>query len=579
MDITYKKINNANLFRDFEDENLLNMETCQNYVPLYNNFFTLNENNYNSINLNSENNLHSLIKKVTENIFLGKIQDENNNIVEKQVFFKLCPLLDPFKYLAGKYDICNNNLLNLPKLNSDDCHFKVNDINNASYVDSFFTYLTSQLYNRMNFYHGVDFYGSYLGCKQNLHIDIGDDIDMLIDSDFFHNNTNKLYTFINSDHEDLFNEDTRSNKKRLNIDETTDPNSTGENIILNLDDIESLHPKKSLDNIESFDSMNTESGIEIFDISSTDLENVKISGISDSKTHNRTNSTNSDYSSRSSNTQDSEDRGDSEDSEDSENEEYSDESSDVESVMVSLNRFPIQIIALENCHNTLDHLFIKDKLSQEQLGSVVIQILMMLITYQKLFNLTHNDLHTNNIMYVETEKTYLYYKVNNKHYKVKTFGKIYKIIDFGRAIYQYKNKVICSDSFHKDGDATTQYNCEPYYNKDKPRLEPNYSFDLCRLGCSIYDFITEKYETLEDIHWPIHKLIMRWCDDDDGRSILYKNDGEERYPDFKLYKMIARKVHNHVPINELNHKFFNRYIVPKKEIKKGSKIWNIDILE
>ena len=29
---------------------------------------------------------------------------------------------------------------------------------------------------------------------------------------------------------------------------------------------------------------------------------------------------------------------------------------------------------------------------------------MMLITYQKLFNLTHNDLHTNNIMYIETDK-------------------------------------------------------------------------------------------------------------------------------------------------------------------------------
>ena len=117
-----------------------------------------------------------------------------------------------------------------------------------------------------------------------------------------------------------------------------------------------------------------------------------------------------------------------------------------------------------------------------------------------------------------------------------------------------------------------------YYNPDKPRLEPNFSFDLCRLGCSIYDFITEKYETLDDIHWPIHKIIMKWCNDDDGRDILYKNNGEERYPDFKLYKMIARKVHNHVPINELKNKYFDKFVVPKKEIKKGSKIWNIDTI-
>ena len=204
---------------------------------------------------------------------------------------------------------------------------------------------------------------------------------------------------------------------------------------------------------------------------------------------------------------------------------------------------------------------------------------MMLITYQKLFNLTHNDLHTNNIMYIKTEKRFLYYKINNKYYKIKTFGKIFKIIDFGRAIYEYKNNRICSDSFHIDGDASSQYNCEPYYNKDKPPIEPNYSFDLCRLGCSIYDFITEKYETLEEIRSPIYKIIMNWCDDDSGRSILYKTNGEERYPDFKLYKMIARKVNNHVPSDEINNKYFNRFIVSKKEIKKGSKICNIDLLE
>ena len=70
-----------------------------------------------------------------------------------------------------------------------------------------------------------------------------------------------------------------------------------------------------------------------------------------------------------------------------------------------------------------------------------------------------------------------------------------------------------------------------------------------------------------------------WCNDDDNRDILYKNNGEERYPDFKLYKMISRKVHNHKPINELQNSYFDKFIVPKKAIKKGSFIWNIDELE
>ena len=48
-------------------------------------------------------------------------------------------------------------------------------------------------------------------------------------------------------------------------------------------------------------------------------------------------------------------------------------------------------------------------------------------------------------------------------------------------------KVCCSDSFHRKGDAATQYNCEPYYNDNKPYIQPNPSFDLCRLSCSLFD--------------------------------------------------------------------------------------------
>ena len=72
----------------------------------------------------------------------------------------------------------------------------------------------------------------------------------------------------------------------------------------------------------------------------------------------------------------------------------------------------------------------------------------------------------------------LYYKIEHKLYKVPTYGKIYKIIDFGRAIYIYDNQIFCSDAFNRGEDADTQYNCEPFFNDAKPRIEPNYSFDL-----------------------------------------------------------------------------------------------------
>ena len=554
MDITYKKTNNSQLFENLEKPELLNMKNCQNYVPLYNNFFKLNSNNYNNINLNNQNGLNAITKKISENRFKGSIKNPDDNIVEKDVFFKLSPLLDPFKYLAGKYDLCE---FKLPKFEEKNEYPKIDDPNNSAYVDSFFTYLTSQLLNHKDFIHGLDFYGSYIGIKNEYHIDIGEDIDMLANSDFFHNNK-ELYKFINSDHEEIFNDQSRSNKKPILFGDNVEDIS-----ILKLEDIEDIDTK-----VTNGDTDN------ILDISDKSLlyEN---NNIKDSKS---TRSSDSNVSSRSSNTQNSNDESDDEDNSE-DGSESSSGSSEPDAVMVSVKEFPIQIISLECCENTFDDLLAKDQLSDEELTCIIIQILMMLITYQKLFSLTHNDLHTNNIMYVKTEKRYLYYKYNDKHYKVPTFGKIFKIIDFGRAIYKYRGSLICSDSFHPDGDAATQYNCEPYYNSNKSIVEPNMSFDLCRLGCSIYDFIIDEYESHKDKMIPIHKIITDWCLDDEGKNMLYKNNDEERYPDFKLYKMIARKVHNHVPSKVINNKLFNKYIVPKKEIKKGSKIMNIDTLD
>lgn len=64
----------------------------------------------------------------------------------------------------------------------------------------------------------------------------------------------------------------------------------------------------------------------------------------------------------------------------------------------------------------------------------------------------------------------------------------------------------------------------------------------------------------------LKKTITRWCTDDNNKNILYKKSGEERYPNFKLYKMIARNVHNHTPEKQLEYSFFNQYICNEKNI-------------
>ena len=179
-----------------------------------------------------------------------------------------------------------------------------------------------------------------------------------------------------------------------------------------------------------------------------------------------------------------------------------------------------------------------------------------------MFDLTHNDLHTNNVMFIETSEEFLYYKVYNKYYKIPTYGRIYKIIDFGRSIYKYNDERLCSDSFSSNGTAYGQYNCEPFYNQNKHKIEPNPSFDLCRLACSIFDFIVDDYKEVNIYrNIPVYNMIIQWLYDDENKNILYKENGRERYPNFKLYKMIAKTVHNHLPCEQYKNECFDQYRV------------------
>jgi hypothetical protein len=224
-----------------------------------------------------------------------------------------------------------------------------------------------------------------------------------------------------------------------------------------------------------------------------------------------------------------------------------------EKMFAYLHDFPVQLIFQEKCDGTFDELLVHNALSPDETIAALFQILIMLATYQKTFSFTHNDLHTNNIMFVKTDQKFIHYLFEGEYYRVPTHGRIFKLIDFGRAIYQFNGRRFCSDSFAENGDANSQYNCEPYFNTKKARIEPNPSFDVSRLGCSLYDF------TMDSDSTALKTLIDEWCEDDYGKNILYKSSGEERYPGFKLYKMIARIVNNLVPKDIMRKSVFAKY--------------------
>jgi len=566
ISVNYHKRKTTEVLKNLEDSKYLSISNPQNYIPIYSRFFSLNETNYNNIHLNHKWHISSINNKdeTNEQLYNCKLTKiTNNKVKNKNVFFKIAPLLDPYKYLIGKYNINDEHLFDLPKINSDTtiCHSKLLNENNSAYVDGFFLFLTSKLIDNHKFIHGVDYYGSYLGIKNNFVINAYDDIEYLSNSDFFIKNQNILFEI---DNDELFKNENKK-KSPIKIEYNTSAKSELSIKSLKNELFEDLFQDNSNENNE-----NNENIINLEDITDINLlENKHINSL--------TLKTNSSCSSRTSYTHDSSEEDTDEDisyeedsSEEGSNEDISDEenSDEEERIDLTIKKFPVQIIGMEYCENTFDNLILKNNLSNDEWFSALMQIIMILITYQKAFNFTHNDLHTNNVMYNVTDKKYIYYCYKNKYYKVPTFGRLFKIIDFGRSIYKFDNKLFCSDSFQMGGDAATQYNIEPYFNNKKPLLEPNFSFDLCRLACSIFDYLIDDFEETKksNISDPVKRLIINWCLDDKETNILYKNDGSDRYPDFKLYKMIARCVHKHTPQAQLERKEFKSFITSSMNV-------------
>jgi hypothetical protein len=585
MTLNYQKRKNTELFKSLEQSKTLFLSQTQNYIPIYSRFFSLNETNYNNINLNHQWYITSINEREKDQVcFPCKIKNTaTEKSKTKDIFFKLAPLLDPYKYLIGKYKL-SDDLFDLPSLTeSTKINSKLLDVNNSAYVDGFFVFLTSCLNEHSNFIHGINYYGSFLSIKREYEINIADDLDYLTNSDFFVKNKGVLFQV--EDYQHLYQEEPIK-KKPIKISSFSSDISIG-----------ALDPE-----LELFPDPFDESLFEAEELTSTlvDLTNVNLLELEENPNNLRSTSirTSSTCSSRTSHTLSNaeeydnvgeenhsfepegeceHDGGDGEDVWEDTSTSSQSREEDLE-IMATIPKFPVQVIAMEHCEDTLDNLIL-DGLTTEEWFSALMQIIMTLITYQKVYSFTHNDLHTNNVMYIKTSQKFIYYKYNGVVYKVPTHGRIFKIIDFGRSIYKFQGKVFCSDSFQNGNDAASQYNTEPYFNDKKPRLEPNFSFDLCRLACSIFDYLImdlAELKTMSSWEDPVKRIIVEWCLDDNGVNLLYKNNGEDRYPDFKLYKMISRFVHKHTPEAQLLRPEFQQFSVFKGDPPKEESVIDID---
>ena len=547
MELHYMKIDNSLLFKNLEKSDI-GLSKLQNYIPIYDKFFSLTEKKSNSFNLNNENYLMDVTMCINRTNVNAKIMNkQTRKIANKNVFLKYGPIIDPQNYITGKYESFVGDILSLPSFDETGTHEKARDPNNSMYVDGFFYYLNSKLKNTHNFINGTDFYGAFLAIQERFIYDISDDIEYNEDCEFFNKNNNVLFSLIQDNRTKL---ESRKNRPAIII-------NSGKEVIL--EDVLELCEETVTQVEDVIPSI----------VYEPELSELTDDNLFDDATCSSNSSNSTPSASEDECIEECEEGCDKDEEDDSEwcsaesdecDEEEDGDGEEEPPVFAQINNFPVQIIAMEQCENTLDSLLPEmESMTDIQIGAIVLQVIFSLIVYQKAFSLTHNDLHTNNIMYITTDVEFINYKIDGQVYKVPTFGKIFKIIDFGRAIYKFKGDLMCSDCFSFSGDASTQYNFPPYYNEKKQTVEPNFSFDLCRLGCAMYDEIVENCSPEQIEQSPILTIILDWCKDDKGRNMLYKKSGEERYPDFTLYTMIARSVHNHTPMNVLKKEFFNQF--------------------
>lgn len=469
MTIKYYKWNKKEkneLFSSLKKELLLS--NCQFYQPYFSLYFHLHntKNSHKILDIQRRYYVKKILNITKENYDTSNnfikclIEDnKNKNIFEEELFCKCVPILDPLHFIMNNYNnIVQRNPL-LPSNYSYNTFSKVNDMNNNAYIDTFFSYICSELTLKDINPSFPIFYGSVSGIKESFKYDITEDYYDFKNEKWFHKSLGKLQTL------DVY---MSSTDEESSSDEDSDTDS--------------------------------------------DIEN------------------NNDYIS-------------------------------------VINKIPCQNFFIEKLEGTLEDLLGDiEEININLILSCIFQISFALAYLQKHYKFTHNDLHVNNVMFKKTEKSFLYYKINNIYFKVPTYGYMFKIIDFGRAIFTYNNKIFFNDTFDKHGEAGGQYTY-PYdkllFDKNEDSIVfPNYNFDLCRLSITILDVCDIDINKHYKKNQPFVDFIRNMTIDKNGDYLSELND------DFNMYISISKRANNSLPRKIIENYIFNSFRIKKKYFPK-----------
>ena len=481
---------------------------------------------------------------------------ETPSVVICNAFMKTTHLLDPIQWIKGDYT--------LPKQSGLPWHDKANfktmeklqDPGNKAYIETIAAYALGRLQESGVSPHFNTFYGSFCARADIYRYNLSDDFQTYRYERWFWKGYNKkLFSFhvINEKNpeepvpEEVINEILEQLEQESSESETS---STG-SIEIPIEDIDESN--NDAGSLQSADSMND---IDIAESSSESSESYE-----------------------------------------------SDDSSDADGdhvIYADIPNYPVMLILTEQNEGTMDLLFDRIDLVgsipgtpewEQKWSAWIFQITSALSCIQTLLGFTHNDLHTNNIVWSSTTIEYLYYKSNSGSiFKIPTHGKLFRIIDFGRAIFTFNGQMFISDDFKENNDAEGQYEFVPLVKKVKHEIPPNPSFDLARLAVSMIDGIFPKKPSVnnsgtilskeEDLtvfetESPLYNMIWQWMVDDKGKNIFVNPDGSERFPSFDLYKHIAAHCFSAVPSRQIMDPTFDSYQISQSDLPDGVKVYSL----
>ncbi len=452
-------------------------------------------------------------------------------------FRKLTHLLDPVRWLQGKYSLPKHSSLPWHQDSWEATWNKLQDPMNQAYVEAMATYAFSRLREANITPHFHLFYGSLCAKADTYAYNITD-------------------SYMSFRHARWFWAGQEKQMFRLWVDDET--------------------PEEIKDAIFQQPEELDDSSDEEIDDSHSELSQEELSGlecdITDAKSiHSANGSAFESVSEEETKTEEDE----------SEETEDTDDDEDLE-IYAEIKNFPVMMMFTECSKGTMDDLL--DDF--EEVGcepgtdkweltwkAWIFQVIAALCVGQHIFGFTHNDLHSNNIVWSPTDVKYLYYKTNEGLlFKVPTFGKIFRIIDFGRSIFTINDHFFYSDDFKKGNDAAEQFNFGELYDPSEPQeVHPNPSFDLCRFTVSVFESLFPESPSLKkngkilsqepdlvikETNSELYNTMWKWLLCDDGHNVLMDPDGSERYPDFDLYKVITSQVHGAVPCEQVTKPLF-----------------------